>query len=330
MRQTFRIRRRKFVESVVCAILFLAMTVFALSMISVLGNQTHSVEDIVGITFFIGIILLLGSGAAFMVYAAVYCLRGHVAFDGTMVSIKKVRREIRFNIHDVVRLHWRGGVIIFHLLNRKAHIELSWFSREDRLAMIRFVREHVPSDKQEGWPLFCHRIALRTFNAVFNASSATPPIAQAPDQVLITRKRYDRALLIALPLSIIAAFAAWWLTGRPQIFVLLVFPLGFWAMLRWSVPNQGEVVRKMDGELKKMVTVAMLGILLLVSLQFIRSIGETIKSAITIVLTGITFMVMMIEACKLDKIEKQRIAAAVPTSVAQWDQIEHPPMDTAS
>ena len=109
-----------------------------------------------------------------------------------------------------------SGGFILRTATEKVTILLSNFDPEDRLWLIRYFRNGVSEGLQEGWALFCHKIAVPL------RDKSTPPHAvPKPGTVRITRSRWDWYFVPSIVLSIILGVVFCWWLEQPQ---MLVFP----------------------------------------------------------------------------------------------------------
>jgi hypothetical protein len=76
------------------------------------------------------------------------------AIRGKMVRIRSVFQNGRFHVDELQRLVWRcaprGGAIHFKLIGSRWRLDLHGFSRDDRLEVIRMLRQAVSLNKQHG------------------------------------------------------------------------------------------------------------------------------------------------------------------------------------
>ncbi|MBX3452445.1 MAG: hypothetical protein KF777_23035 [Planctomycetaceae bacterium] len=245
MDETFRLRN---------AILYLAITggVLSLAMIAVCTsifflenpkehgfNGEHSVLLVGGMGLTVcGVILLL----SLYLLAAYFVERFSIC--GTTLTLQTVLRNHRFDVSDLDRLFWKrhgDGRIVFRCQHEKPYLDLHGYSAENRLRVISALRDLVPHDRQEGWPEFCHHVALRLRGFL----KAQTQRELMPGQLRITRSRYDRMAVIAVPSSAILAVAVGLGTGRWQFLALPALLIGFWVLLRSTVPTTGRVERRL-------------------------------------------------------------------------------------
>src|SRR5262249_376099 len=100
------------------------------------------------------------------------------------------------------------------------------------------VHESVPKDRQEGWPMFCHLIALPLLEGRPSILRCFPNLKT----VRITRKRYDRWAVVAWPLSIGVACLLWRWLELYEVAALALGTIGGWLLMRLNVPIEGTEV----------------------------------------------------------------------------------------
>jgi hypothetical protein len=165
--------------------------------------------------------------------------------NGTMLSIRSMLQNRQFDASELQALEWRsypaGGAILFRVLGSKARLDLHGYSEDDRLRIIRVLRDLVPSHVQQGWPMFCQKVAL----PLRDGEAWTMRQEPTAQFCTITRQRYDRMLLVALPLSL--ALTAWlgWRLGLWQFAALPVVVVAAWLLLRFNTPVAGRTVTRL-------------------------------------------------------------------------------------
>jgi hypothetical protein len=202
-------------------------------------NGEHSVLLVGGMGLIVyGFFLLLS-----LYILATYFVE-RFSIRGTTLSLQTVLRNHRFEVSDLEGLIWKrygGGRVVFRCQHAKSCLDISGYLIEDRLRVVSALRDLVPHDRQEGWPEFCHHVALRLRSFMETQTQRE----LMPGQMRITRSRYDRMAMIAVPSSVILAVAVGLGTGRWQFLVLPALLIGFWALLRSMIPQSGLVERRL-------------------------------------------------------------------------------------
>lgn len=241
MTETFRLRKMMKYMGMAFTAIFLAAAFVYLSIFFLEEPARHGFqrENSVVIVGSMGLIVF-GAMLFLSVYvwAAYYVERFTV--DGTKLALRSMLQNRQFEVSEIKGVLWRrypnGGTILFHLPDGKARLDLDGYSKDDRIRIIRALHDLVPAQVQEGWPMFCHAVALPL-------RDGKPAIVRAdPSAKLttITRRRYDRMLMVGLPLSIAVAIAFWAGLNLGQFFALPVLVFGAWLLLRFNVPREGS------------------------------------------------------------------------------------------
>lgn len=238
-----------------------------------------------------------------------------ITFQGVLL-----RKEM--DLERVRQLRWIGGgagIIKLKTLTEKGTIYLENFAYEDRLWIVEHLRNQIPESIQEGWDLFCHRIAmpLRRYD---------PQALPVPDQdeVLLTRKRWDRLLLPCILLTAVAGVIAAWKFGLPRLLTVPVLPTVLWLSLRFATPRQGMVAQNLSANPEQKSQLAFYGWLLLVSLlllyfsQFVNFpwLDEsTFSSCVSL----IAICIMFWKSYQFGKTIEQKHREASKTSTKEWE-----------
>jgi hypothetical protein len=183
-----------------------------------------------------------------------------LAIDGDRISIRTLLTQRQFGIHEIECLRWdaQRRRMVFHTKNFKAAFNPREYSRVDRLRIIRALRKLVPLELQEGWSMFCIKVALPLRDGTPSVALVDP----AAKLVTITRRRYDRALLVALPLSIVTAVAIGFWKGMWEYCVLPLVLVGFWLLLRFNVPRAGRLEASLASAIPRTARIALVAMLL--------------------------------------------------------------------
>jgi hypothetical protein len=130
-------------------------------------------------------------------------------------------------------------------------VDLVGFTDEQKLSVIRGIREAVPVDLQDRWPLFCGAMAVPLLRQVDD-----DPLR--PSDYLQTRRRMDRFFLTLGALVAIVSYGlSWYFTmlltrernpmGLAVASAPLLFLCGFWLWIRYTIPARGLIQRKPEG-----------------------------------------------------------------------------------
>lgn len=245
-----------------------------------------------------------------------------LTIQGSKVIEQGVLLRKELDLERIRMLRWiasPSGVIKLKSLTEKTTIYLENFPLEDRLSIVEYLRAQIPEPDQEGWDLFCHRVAmpLRRYD---------PQALPVPDndEVLLTRKRWDRLLLPWILLFTVGGVLAAWKFNLPRLLSAPLLPTALWLFLRFSTPKKGMVSRKIsaDKELRSLLffTGGMLltYLAILVGLKFIDSplLDNNIFMAC---LTLIGMAAMLWKCHRLDKSQYKKQLEASKVSVKEWE-----------
>lgn len=240
---------------------------------------------------------------------------------GTTLTLQTVLRNHQFDVSDLDRMMWKrygGGRIVFHRGSEKSCLDISEYSVEDRLRVISILRDLVPHDRQEGWPEFCHHVALRLRDFVES------PIQRElmPAQLRITRSRYDRMAMIVVPSTVVLAVAVGLGTGRWQFLALPALLIGFWVLLRSATPKTGLVDRELTAEPSGRafiiyVTIVFLSLLFGAILR-LRGVEESIVTAILLVCVIVPGVPAVYLRLKEDRQQRYADEAGIKTAPDRW------------
>lgn len=241
MVRTFRLRRLILYQGLAFTALFSLALAGAASLFFLNDPAAHGFRGPHSLAVVGGMAVTV---AGFFLALSLYMLAAFriekAALDGTSFTIRSVFQHRRFSLPEVSRLRWRAmpqrGSIILDGSGGRGKVELFGYSESDRLEMIRVLRRQVPERAQEGWPAFCHRIALPL-------RDGTPALIRRlpPEQLVhIDRSRYTPVLTVGVPVSVVLGALGWAATGLPQFLALPVLVLASWTLLRFAVAREGS------------------------------------------------------------------------------------------
>ena len=241
MTETFRLRKSVKYEGMAFAAIFLAVLVGYSSIFFLEEPAKHGFkgEHSVAIVGGMGL-AVFGSMLLMSIYlwAAYYVER--FTINGTTLWIRSMLQNCQFDVSELQRVKWMahpmGGSILFHLFGSNARLDLCGYAKDDRLGIIRALHDLVPAQMQEGWPLFCHQVALPLRDGIPSIVRSEP----SSELYTITRKRYDRMLVFGFPLSVALAIAISASLNLWQFFVLPFLAIAAWLLLRFNVPREGR------------------------------------------------------------------------------------------
>lgn len=191
--------------------------------------------------------------AAFVVAGLLMILQGlygALTLDGERWSMRSWRGERCYAARDVDSISWavvgaipHGRATVTMKDGRRERIETQAFAENDCLRLVTELWRLVPEDRQPGWPRFCQqvvwpRVERERVDQLLVAHES--PVLNH-DEIVVHRQRYDRLLMWALPPSIVVAGVLIYVTQSADPLWLPVAVLGFWWLLRSSIPRHGTV-----------------------------------------------------------------------------------------
>ena len=240
-----------------------------------------------------------------------------------VISLKEI------DLPSLTSVRWRiaprssGGFILL-TPTEKMTILLSNFDPQDRLWLIRYFRNGVSEGLQEGWALFCHKIAvpLRDKNTLLLA-------VLRPGTVRITRRRWDWYFIPAIALSIILGVAFYWWLEQPRMLLFPAAPVLAWLFIRHTTPREGLVTERITSHpelVSYLVFVACWGGVAVVGGILLEMWGVPMPAAAIIGGTGLVlwFGILVWRSGQLDRVRRERDEEDALDSVLKWDEGEAP------
>ncbi len=256
-----------------------------------------------------------------------------LSFTGTTVSVRLLFQRRQFDAGEIQSLQWGARIrrtwLIFRTARGKVVLNLTIFDGADQLAIIRLLRRLIPQEKQEGWPMFCHRVAL-TLRDGISPQERRWAASNFPREglVLITRKRYDRLLVVLAPITTAVACVAWWRFRRAELFALPPAVVLYCLILRFDTPSKGKrqmtLLGTSEGRLVLLLLGAFFGIMpLLLTAAHIFGLHKDTAVWIADVFCAALFIPTIYFFRKLDKKRARDDAAAAGAAAEQWNLGEH-------
>jgi len=178
-------------------------------------------------------------------YVSVTLQNGNVSLKGVFFC-----REI--NLSDIEVIHWRlysHGQIKVQTAVKSGTINFYYYTEAEQLWLIQYFREQFPEDQQQNWPLFCLKVALPLLKP-----KQDKPREPGPDDVLHTRRDWDRLTTIMTSITALIGIYTAWVLQKPGYLFLPLLPLCMWFM-RYAVPQEGEYVTPTSADKDFMETV---------------------------------------------------------------------------
>ncbi len=324
MHETFRLRKSVAYAGMALSAIFLAVCVLVASMFFLENPAEHGFKGEHSVAIVCGMALAT-FGTMFLLslymWSAYYLER--FCISGSTISLQTMVQNHSFDATELVSLRWRthphGGSVLFRGRDFKGRLDLAGYRSEDRLRLIRALRAIVPPSVQEGWPMFCYGVAL----GLRDDRLVAPPPEPAGKTCVVTRRRYDRMLAAALPLSLCMAVAAGIYFGFWRAFVLPAAIVAAWLLLRFHVPPEGQVDWRVTTTEVGRTSLATWSVIVGTKLMMIGILlagfeQRTACSAGCVVLLA-AFPFLIFRMYRADRQRQARVPRLAELAVAQWD-----------
>ena len=205
-------------------------------------------------------------------------------------------------------------------------INFGKYEKAERLWLIRFFRGRLPESIQDGWELFCYKVAVPERDGGLEKVSI--PTAE---QTIISRKRWDWYFIPPILLLAVFGVVMFWKTQRLGVLAspLLLVPL--WLYLRCVTPKRGLIAKRIGSDSDETWFVVFLllssGVFIVGSAAFkqlnLPQPQEGIVAAVALVLY---FAVLAWQVSRMDRAKRQRYLKrnqeSINKAVQQWDDGE--------
>lgn len=242
------------------------------------------------------------------------------------VSQQGVLRRAEMDLDGVTSIRWKtvpsGGTLTLRTPTDKLTIHFENFEPVDRLWLIRFFRSRFPDAVQDGWELFCGRIAL----PLRNHRVQVQPAGEA-NVVVLTRRRWDWYFVPFILLSAVVGLVTSGVFQQPRMLAAPLLPGLMWIVLRVQTPRQGMVAKRITAE------PGLLRFLAFELAWFVVGIAGVVLFKIwkppmpnALVLGTIAFAawlgVLLWQAVRLDRARRKRDVANASIAVRRWEEVE--------
>jgi hypothetical protein len=246
--------------------------------------------------------------------------------DGTVAQQGVISRN-EVDLRDVGQGHWRlDNSIKLRTPTARLTIDFNSLEPSERLSLIRHFRSELPEDVQRGWDLFCSKIALplRDHNSGNRHAG--------PDEVHLTRRRWDWWFIPAILVFAVCGIVIYWLFQQPRMLAIPLLPALMWLFLRFGTPKDGFISKRISAhpELKQLLVlearwggVALAGFVVFKVANPPHPEG-TIMAIIAVVLG---FGGFFLQIRPLDRQMGQRNREAAKAATEEWDMGEDQPRE---
>lgn len=170
---------------------------------------------------------------------------------GTVI-LQSVFSRKELELSNITQARWKlisQGALRLETPTESGTLGLINLTSNERLWLIQYFRNRLPESIQQNWDLFCLKIALPLREPKPEANRDP-----GPDEILVTRKRYDRLGIPLIIFSIICVALTAWYFRSPQYLVFPLILIGLWLLLRFSVPKEGMVSSRISADKEYMQT----------------------------------------------------------------------------
>lgn len=328
MAETYRLRKSIKYMGMVFAAFFLVVLCAHLPLFFLEDPARHGFPDEhAAVVWGVLAILVYGSMLLMSLYTwAAHCVE-RLTIEGTTISIRSMFQKGHFDASEVQTLKWisrpRGGRIRFCLPSSRLRLDLWGYAEGDRLKIIRAVHDLTPPEVQEGWALFCQKVALPLRDGAAFVFRDVPPSQLCN----ITRKRYDRMVVPGVCVSTAIAIALWLWLGCPEFFILPFLIVVVWLLLRSTVAPGGEKSRRLtwsggDGKILLLTFCAIVGFFFIVKALRLLGVDKSIAEWGALVIPAAAAMYMVYFCFKVDKQRRLADESAAQQAPAYWLQRE--------
>jgi hypothetical protein len=178
------------------------------------------------------------------VWNLVYYHYYQLSITGTAVHQREVFDETTNDLSRITHVHWSlaySGRIKVLTGEGRFTIRLDLFEREERLWLIRYFRNAASESLQEGWDSFCNFIAIPLRDRAIERDPG-------PDEVVLTRRRWDWYFIPLVVLSAIAGYIGFRAFQQPRLLSTPLLPILFWLTLRYMTPRQGMIYLRLSAD----------------------------------------------------------------------------------
>ena len=237
------------------------------------------------------------------------------------ITVQRIFSRKVLDIAEVQKVCWRlfpMGLRVHTNHFETVSLTVSHFSREDQIWLIHYFRQVFPEAIQENWPLYC----LHAANRLRPEKHTVVPLP-GPDEILITRQRYDRILIPLILVSTVAGIIAVFTHHNFALFILPVLCLMFWFMFKTVTPREGHIQKRLIADQENRGVFVLLGCwgVLLLSFLFIQRLEMSTSSknnwmlVSTVALVPAVVLVLM----RTEKKRKQLDLIKAEQAAREWE-----------
>lgn len=254
------------------------------------------------------------------------CWREELSIVDGQITQRGVIRIKEINLCSLTAVCWRlapqGGSLVLTTATDKVRIYLDNFEPEDRVWLIRYFRSEVPALLQDGWKLFCHKIAL-PLRDKRKRSHADPGIGN----VRITRKKWDWYFAPAFVLFAVLGVVEYWYLEQPRMLAQPVVVIGLWLLTRFMTPREGLVAERITARPETVGYLVFLACWLGVAVAGVVLFGIWSPPTPAAAIIGVTalvlwFAVLFWRCFQVDRVRRKRDETNAAASIRRWSEEE--------
>jgi hypothetical protein len=298
-------------------LLLSGLAMFVLSVAHWAGYQLSDVNDRTArLTALLGV---AGLGFGGLLTSISQMTRFTIA--GETIAVRRPLSVCQFDIGEIRRIIWKLGQPRFELSLASTKLDLSLYSNDEQLAIIRAIRTLVPESVQDNWAEFCHRRALplREGGGRDRWLMSLP----ASTRFFQTRKRWDHIFTGLLLWSVVVAAALWIYVPISQVVALPICVCAFWPLIRFATPKDGYWQLRAFGtkETREMFIAVLFAPVIIPLLKSMEWIGFTERTIVTTAgLIGVAVIArLLIIARQMDKRRFNSDQIELTESVRRWE-----------
>lgn len=250
--------------------------------------------------------------------------RASLSVDADEIVQRGVLRTKELQLSEVTAARWVsvgvGGKLVLTTPSCKIKLEFREYAIDDPSRLIEFFRSRIDSRLQQGWALFCHKIAL--------------PMRERHDdpgprknEVVLTRRRWDLYLVPAILISAGIGFYLWWALDEMRFLAGFVGLTIVWIWLRLMTPKAGMVDPRISAiPVQKGLFICWavsFSIMFVVFLVVCVAKAE-IPPFVSYTALGIAVGGLLLGSYLADRTRQRAEAKATPESVRRWESRELP------
>ena len=257
------------------------------------------------------------------IWAAYYVER--FAIKGTMLWVRSIFQNRQFDVSELQRLKWRAlprhGSIDFYVLGSKTRLGFT------RIRIGRSAQNHS-SPARMCPPGSARRLAplLPEGGLALRDGEPQPEYEPTAELRTITRERYDRLLVLGMPVMVALATVLWAWSNAWQFFALPVLFLAGELLLRFNVPPEGRreptVTSTPQGRAALILYFAAFSMMLVMIGFPLLGFGKRIALGTAYAVMAGIFPPVIYSAIKADKRRRAAESQTVDLAPAIWQEGE--------